>query len=150
MDHLIYDRVEFEERLDAELSFAFRHGTSFGVLLLLPDDVRPGDRRRQRAFAERLSEMLRREDAIALLDDRTWAVLVREPSPPALRQLAERLCGLFQKRARMFSREASFSVSIGVALAEPSRENESVEALLERARLALERARSTGGGRVKA
>jgi len=141
-------RVELEERLAAELSFAFRHGTTLGVLIVLPEDVRPNDGRRQRDFIERLSGMVREEDVLARFDDRTFAIIVRAIPPSAMRQMAERLCALMlQRPARPGTRTL---VSIGVAIAEPLADHESVEALLLRACVALERARSAGGGRVKA
>ena len=147
---LFLDRVELEDRLGAELSFAFRHGTPLGVLLLVPEDVRAGDTRRQRAFAARLVDLVRIEDVIARFDDRTWAVVVHGVQPASLRQLAERLCALFLQRPRPPATGPRTLVTIGLAVAEPRYEGETAETLLHRAYDALERARLAGGGRVKA
>ena len=143
-------RVNLEERLAAELSFAFRHGTTLGVLLLLPEEVGPRDQARQRAFVERLLGMVRAEDLVARFDDVTFAVVVRGIPPSAMRQMAERLCALMLQRPPRPAVGARTLVSIGVAVAEPLADDESAAALLARARVALERARSAGGGRVKA
>ena len=146
----VLDRVALEERLGGELSFAVRHGTPLGVLLILPEELRAGDARRQRELVERLSAMVRAEDVIARFDNRTLAVVVRGIAPPAMRQMAERLCALLFSRPPKPLKGGRLPVSIGLAVAEPLREEESGEALLARARVALERARSAGGGRVKA
>jgi hypothetical protein len=153
LDHgrrLFLDRVELEDRLAAELAFAFRHATALGVLLLLPEEIRAGDARQQRAFGERLVNLVRLEDVIARFDDRAWVVLVHGVAPPSLRQMAERLCALFLQRPRPPATGARTVVSIGLAIAEPRCEGESAEQLLRRAWVALERARCAGGGRVKA
>ncbi len=146
----VLDRVALEERLDAELRFAMRHGTPLGVLVLLPEELRAGDARRRRELAERLHAMVRLEDQLAQLDDRSFAVIVRGIAPAAMRQMAERLCTLLAQRPPQPLRGERFVVSIGLAVGEPLRDDESAQALLGRARVALERARSAGGGRVKA
>lgn len=146
----LLDRVELESRLAAELSFAFRHGTTLGVLLVVPEQVRAGDEQRQRAFVERLRAMVRIEDPLARFDDQTYAIIVRGIPPSAMRQLAERLCALMLQRPPRPATGARIVISIGIAVAEPLSDDESVQALLRRAAVALAHARSAGGGRVKA
>ena len=146
----VLDCVALDERLQAELSFALRHGTPLGVLLIVPEEVRPGDTRRPRELIERLQTMVRAEDVLARFDDRTFAVVVRGIAPASMRQMAERLCALLLQGPPKPHQGGRLLVSIGLAVGEPLCDGESADALLARARVALERARSAGGGRVKA
>jgi diguanylate cyclase (GGDEF)-like protein len=146
----VLDRVALDERLDTELAFALRHGTPLGVLLVYPEDVRPGDACRLDELTARLRTLVRAGDVVARFDDRTLAVVVAGVLPPAMRQLAERLCSFLAQRRRRTDHDPRFLVSIGMALAEPLRDDESAETLLRRACVALEQARAAGGSRVKA
>jgi hypothetical protein len=132
--NFLFDRVFLEERIATELSFAARHGTALALMLLRPEP--------RHDFAERLATLVRVEDLVAQFDDRTYAVLVRGLPPPAMRQMAERLCALFTR--------ARTPASIGFAPAETGAQRDSVSSLLRRAVAALERAHAAGGARVKA
>jgi GGDEF domain-containing protein len=138
------DHVELADRLAAEISFASRHGTAIGVLLVYAEDGRAGE------LLERLSGMLRAEDVLARCDERSLCIVVRGIAPPAMRQMAERLCALLAHRPSRPLPGQARGVSIGLAIGEPLRVDESAESLLARARVALDRARADGGGRVKA
>jgi GGDEF domain-containing protein len=144
----LMNRDELEQRIDAELSHAFRHGTRFGVVLIVPEDIGSGAARRVDELGERLREMIRLEDVVGRLDERTFAIVARGLSPNSLRQLADWLS------ARLLARHPQTGVrtlvSVGVAVAEPLDDRECAELLLWRAGVALERARSSGGSRVKA
>ncbi len=148
IEEALMNREELEARLEDELGTAFRGGSGLGVLLLVAEDIRPGDKRRTAELGMRLRDMIRLEDLVGQIDDGTFVVVVRGLAPASMRQLAEWLC------ARLLARNPATGTrtlaSIGLAVANPLDERECAALLLWRAAVALERARAAGGSRVKA
>ncbi|MBX3272527.1 MAG: GGDEF domain-containing protein [Sandaracinaceae bacterium] len=150
----LYNRRALDDRLDADLSHARRHGTPLSVLLLDLDYFKVvndtyghlGGDYVLATFAELAQAMVRREDLFARYGGEEFAILCRSTSLAHAASLGERIrAATAAARFVHDGRVIPVSVSVGVAAA---RADDTVEALVERADRALYRAKQEGRNRV--
>lgn len=162
-DSLVVDRVtgtgnrsHLDQRLTEELSFALRHGTPLGLVLIDLDDFKavndrhghPAGDRLLRRVGNVLKETVRLEDAVFRYGGDEFCVLVRGIGPEGMMRLAERICEAVDQDAELSDLEdCSVTASIGVASA-VQREGETTGSLLQRADEALYEAKQKGRNRV--
>ncbi len=162
-DSLVVDRVtgtgnrtHLDQRLTEELSFALRHGTPLGLVLIDLDNFKAvndvhghqaGDRLLRRV-GKVLKDTVRLEDAVFRYGGDEFCVLVRGIAAEGMIRLAERVREAVDREAELSDLEdSSVTASIGVASA-IQREGESTETLLSRADEALYEAKQKGRNRV--
>lgn len=152
-----YNRHFLDERLEAEWSFAKRHGSRLSVLFVDADHFKKvndtyghaGGDAVLRALSAALSKSMRQEDVVARYGGEEFIVLVRSIETEAVLALAERVRA--DIAATVIEHEGHVipvTVSIGVATHGEGSESESVEALVARADAALYKAKEQGRNRV--
>jgi two-component system cell cycle response regulator len=125
----LYNKRYLDERIEAELRFARRHGSQLGLLLIDVDHFKrinddhghlAGDAALQ-AIARALSEGVRTEDVVARYGGEELVVLTRAIGVDAAMHLAERLRRLVEDLVVPIEDNASLrlTVSIGVAVFPP-------------------------------
>ncbi len=153
-----YNRHFFDERLEAEFSYAKRHGAPLAVLFVDADHFKrvndsyghaAGDEVLKR-LSELLRESVRSEDILARFGGEEFVILVRGIPDAGVRVVAERVrSGVEAMRIDFEGRAIPTTVSIGAASIGPDRTVESAVELLSRADAALYRAKAAGRNRVE-
>ena len=162
-DSLVVDRVtgtgnrsHLDQRLVEELSFALRHGTPLGLVLIDLDNFKdvndvhghPAGDRMLRRVGTVLKDTVRLEDAVFRYGGDEFCVLVRGIGPEGMMRLAERVCEAVDRDAVLSDLDdCAVTASIGVASA-VQREGETVDSLLQRADEALYEAKQKGRNQV--
>jgi len=153
----LYNRQYFDERLHREFTFAQRHDTPLGLLLIDIDHFKPindtwghqvGDAVLKR-FALSIQEMMRPEDVVARYGGDEFVIIVRATSRGRLERLATRLCD--QVRVLPIDPDLGFfpvTVSIGVSCLNVDAPYVSPRALLLAADDALYAAKAAGRNTV--
>ena len=117
-------RKYLDERLDAEIAFALRHGTPLSVIMLDVDHFKnvndtfghPGGDAVLRHLGETLTQGLRTEDLAGRYGGEEFVVVLRNIALADGRLAAERLRRLIESSAAMFDTQAiRFTSSMGVA-----------------------------------
>jgi diguanylate cyclase (GGDEF)-like protein/PAS domain S-box-containing protein len=147
-------RQELKDRLENEYEMFIHEGVPLAVLWMTVDQA-PDLRKTHGARAsETMLEKVERTLANGLLPgeevgrwgDDEFLVLSHESSPDALQAHAQVLAGLARTADfRWWGDRVSLTVSVGAAAIEPE---ETLPALLERARDAMRQSAQTGGNRV--
>ena len=147
------NRESLEEMLESWRQLGSLGASSYGVLEIDLDRFGEINERHGRAVGDallqqalaRIREVLRPSDTVARMPGDSFAVVTDCP-PEDSQRLARRLADNFAHRPfRIDGHDIAVSVSIGLAC---SQRGESVPALLERAALALKRAREVGSNTV--
>lgn len=143
----------FDMRLRTEVTLAARSGGVVSVALVELDNIasivqRHGQRGFERvlqAVGLGLAGFLRENDMLARFDDTTFAVLIVGPSPRAAYLVADRMCACVEGlHVEISGQPLALTASVGLA-SEKGRRDLTVEAVLERASIQLDRARDAGG-----
>lgn len=152
----VYNRRAFDDRLEGDLSHARRHGTPLSLLLFDLDYFKSvndtyghvcGDYVLAE-FAELVQAMVRREDIFARYGGEEFVMVCRSTPVVAAASLAERVrAQVAEHRFSYEGKRVPVTVSVGVAA---STEDDSTEALLERADKMLYKAKQDGRNRVVA
>ncbi|SFD15899.1 PAS domain S-box-containing protein/diguanylate cyclase (GGDEF) domain-containing protein [Thiohalospira halophila DSM 15071] len=146
-----FNRIPFEERIDAEMERVARYATALGFLVIDIDHFKAindthghdvGDRVLVEV-ARRLRDIIRGSDLLARWGGEEFVVLLPETDLFGALELGERLREAIADRS--FEEAGTITVSIGVAQAVPG---ESVRRLFSRADAALYRAKAEGRNRV--
>jgi len=146
-----FNRIPFEERIDAEMERVARYATALGFLVVDIDHFKAindthghevGDRVLVEV-ARRLREVIRGSDLLARWGGEEFVVLLPETDLFGALELGERLREAIA--AEPCEEAGTVTVSIGVAQAVPG---ESVRRLFSRADAALYRAKAEGRDRV--
>jgi len=150
----LYNRREFERRLEAEIRRSARHGGEIVLLLLDVDDFKrcndtyghqAGDQMLQ-ALAERLEAVIRTEDTAARYGGDEFAVILPQTDVAGGRIVAEKLQHELQLLRFDWSDERwRPTVSLGLAASE---EELSASLLLQKADRALYEAKALGKNQV--
>jgi diguanylate cyclase (GGDEF)-like protein len=153
----LYNKRYFDDRLDAELRFARRHGTSLALLLIDVDHFkRVNDQRGHLAgdavlseIAKTLSAAVRNEDVVARYGGEELVVLSRAIGDDGAHNLAERLRKTVEALRTKVEEEppVRVTISIGVAVY-PTIEVGSATQLTAAADRALYAAKDGGRNRV--
>jgi diguanylate cyclase (GGDEF)-like protein len=152
----LYNRRYFDERLQAELAFARRHGSLLGVLLLDLDHFKRlndthGHIAGDRALMEvgrAIGAQVRGEDMVARYGGEEFVVLVRDIAREGVVVLGERLRAAVESlRVPHEGRELTVTVSIGAIVIRPARTTTADELIAAADRLLYE-AKSQGRNRV--
>lgn len=153
----LYNKRYFDERIDAELRFAKRHGTQIALLMLDVDHFkRVNDERGHlagdtvlREVAAAIQRAVRNEDVVARYGGEELVVLSRSISREAAIQLGERLRLTIEglSVAVEGGDPISVTVSVGVAGSEPT-EDITAEQLIAAADRALYQAKDRGRNTV--
>jgi two-component system, cell cycle response regulator len=153
-----FNRHFFEERLEAELSYAKRHGAPLGVLFVDADNFKQvndthghaaGDEVLRR-LAELLKESVRSEDILARFGGEEFVILVRGTPEAGVRIIAERVrAGVEAMTIELEDQSIPMTVSVGVASTDATRPVASPTELLGLADSALYRAKEAGRNRVE-
>ncbi len=151
----LLNRRSFSAALDGSLLRARRTGQNFAVLFLDLDAFKAindthghaaGDAVLQ-AVGQRLHEVVRATDSCARLGGDEFAVLMTVAEVDHLDVLARRLLSAVTAPLRWEDRILSVGASIGLVVSEG--EDESADALLDRADRAMYEAKESGGNRVQ-
>ena len=153
----LYNKRYFDDRLDSELRFARRHGTTLGLLLADVDYFKGVNDQRGhlagdtvlREIAATLLQGVRNEDVVARYGGEELVILTRAIADGAAGMLAERL----RKRVEALAVDVGdgdpvkVTVSIGVAVF-PSSSAATPEQLISTADKAMYEAKAAGRNRV--
>ena len=149
----LYNKRYFDDRLDAELRFARRHGTSLALLLVDVDHFkRVNDQRGHLAgdavlaeIAATLSQAVRNEDVVARYGGEELVVLSRAIGDDGAHNLAERLRRVVEALAINVDEAApvKITISIGVAV-HPTVDVATASQLIAAADRALYQAKDAG------
>lgn len=158
----LFNRRHFEDRLQAELGAAHRHGRALSVLLVDVDNFKgvndrlghaAGDEALQ-AIAAVLRAAVRKEDVLARWGGEEFVIAARETALAGARALAERIRAAVERAPiRGGGEDLPLTVSVGVAVSEgrdPYEPGQSERDLLGTADRALYLAKQTGRNRVVA
>ncbi len=153
----LYNKRYFDDRLDAELRFASRHGTSLALLLVDVDHFkRVNDQRGHlagdtvlREIAMALAQAVRNEDVVARYGGEELVVLSRAIGDEGALNLAERLRRVVDALAVVVDDgpPVRITISIGVAV-HPTIEVTTAPQLIAAADRALYQAKDGGRNRV--
>jgi len=153
----LYNKRYFDDRLDAELRFARRHGTSLALLMVDVDHFkRVNDQRGHlagdcvlREIALALAQAVRNEDVVARYGGEELVVLSRAIGDEGALNLAERLRRVVEALAVTVDAGPAMrvTVSIGVAV-HPTVDAASADQLFAAADKALYAAKDAGRNRV--
>ncbi|MDQ3035913.1 MAG: GGDEF domain-containing protein [Actinomycetota bacterium] len=152
-----YNRHYLDERLQSEWSFAKRHGSLLAVLFVDADHFKKvndthghaGGDAVLRALSATLLASVRGEDVVARYGGEEFVILLRGVPLEGVSVAAERIRNdVASCVIEHDGKTIPVTVSIGVALHEPSAPAESIDALVARADAALYRAKETGRNRV--
>jgi diguanylate cyclase (GGDEF)-like protein len=151
----LYNRREFERRLEAEIRRSARHGGEIVLLLLDVDDFKrcndtyghqAGDQVLQ-ALAERLEGVIRSEDTAARYGGDEFAIILPQTDVSGGRVVAEKLQRELQLLRFDWSDERwRATVSLGIAA---SQAELSASLLLQKADRALYQAKASGKNQVR-
>jgi two-component system cell cycle response regulator len=153
----LYNRRYFDERLQAELAFARRHGSLLGLLLLDLDHFKRlndthGHIAGDRALMEvgrAIGAQVRGEDMVARYGGEEFVVLVRDIPREGVVVLGERLRASVEAlRVPHEGKELTVTVSIGAIVIRPARATTADELIATADRLLYE-AKSQGRNRVR-
>ena len=120
----VYNRRHFDERLEAEVAYAWRHDDHLALLMLDVDDFKsvndthghPAGDTVIKSVADTVASALRKEDVLARYGGDELAVIVRGVATPGPVLLAERLRTLIDRAPVEHSGTAlHVHVSVGVA-----------------------------------
>ena len=153
----LYNKRYFDERLDAELRFARRHGSQLGLLVIDVDHFkRVNDGRGHlagdavlREVAATLTRAVRSEDVVARYGGEEMVVLTRAIGPEGAMQLGERLRRQVEELSTALDEgpPIKVTVSIGVAVF-PTVPSATAEDLFAAADRAMYKAKEAGRNRV--
>jgi two-component system cell cycle response regulator len=157
----LYNKRYFEDRLDSELRFARRHGTTLGLLLADVDHFkRVNDERGHlagdvvlRAISAAMAQAVRNEDVVARYGGEELVILSRAIGDEAAANLAERLRKKIENLAVDVvdsdgeTHPVRVTISIGVAVF-PSADAATADQLVAAADRALYQAKDAGRNRV--
>jgi hypothetical protein len=140
------------ERIGAELSFAKRHRSFVGLMVMEAREAHGGAGPPGHQLAQMVGKMIRAEDHLTLTASGALAILIRDIAPPGARQMAERLCAsCSRERFAIGEERVRFHIFVGLAIFPATDElNEDAPELVGRARAALARARANACSCVKA
>jgi diguanylate cyclase (GGDEF)-like protein len=153
----VYNRKYAGERLAAEVAYAHRHGTSFGLVLFDIDHfkrVNDGFGHQAgdgvlRVVAAQVQKSIRAEDVLARYGGEEFVVLVRGIEHKSAVVLAERIRGAVERLSIPWeSRTLKVTVSIGIASLTECGPKATVEALMALADERLYQAKAGGRNRV--
>jgi diguanylate cyclase (GGDEF)-like protein len=153
----LYNKRYFDDRLDAELRFARRHGTSLALLLIDVDHFkRVNDQRGHlagdtvlAAIAATLTAAVRNEDVVARYGGEELVVLSRAIGDDGAHNLAERLRKVVENLVTKVEEEPPVRVTISVGVAVyPTIEVVTATQLTAAADRALYQAKDGGRNRV--
>ena len=153
----LYNKRYFDDRLDAELRFARRHGTSLALLLIDVDHFkRVNDQRGHlagdtvlAAIASTLTQAVRNEDVVARYGGEELVVLSRAIGDDGAHNLAERLRKTVDALRTKIEEEPPVHVTISVGVAVyPTIEVGNANQLTAAADRALYQAKDGGRNRV--
>ena len=147
------NRVFMQDRLEAAIALARRHGQHIAVLFIDLDDFKRindtrghavGDAMLQLA-ARRLEMVVRESDTVSRHGGDEFIVLMTELSHASdAASIAEKILSAFAAPAKLGGREISLSASIGIALY--PEDGEDAATLISRADAAMYRAKRSAGG----
>jgi diguanylate cyclase (GGDEF)-like protein len=153
----LYNRRYFDDRVRSEFSFAQRHRTPLGLLLVDIDHFKAvndtfghliGDRVLQ-LVARNISKMMRPEDVLARYGGEEFIIVCRDSSLRNAQILGERVRRSIEAmRLDRLGPALQVSVSIGVAAIDAEHSCASAEALIQAADRAMYAAKSAGRNRV--
>ena len=153
----LFNKRYFQDRLDGEIRFATRHGTSLALIMIDVDHFKQVNDTRGHVtgdavlavVGEILSAAVRNEDVVARFGGEEFAIISRSIDRAQAMLLAERLRRTIEARAIDVEDGApvKITVSIGVA-AYPEIPCKEPEDLVDAADKALYRAKAAGRNRV--
>jgi diguanylate cyclase (GGDEF)-like protein len=154
----MHNRRYLDQRMREELSYAARHRTGLGLLLLDIDHFKrvndtwghPAGDMVLRHVAQLIDSCVRKEDVAARFGGEEFAVLGRNTESGGARALAERIRKRVEDSPVYFEKNIILvTLSVGVAVAEPPRVYEAPGAFLAAADQALYRAKQGGRNRCE-
>lgn len=154
----IFNRRVFDERFASETSFAERHRSPLGILMMDLDNFKQvndsyghvGGDAALRLFAQTVQSMIRAEDVFARFGGEEFALLVRGSDRTSVLDFAERVRGKTQSlQVVEGNARFSFTVSIGVAMLSECQTRPVGPALLALADERVYKAKRAGRNRVE-
>jgi two-component system cell cycle response regulator len=151
-----FNRHQFDEALDREISYQKRAGHKLGIILFDVDHFKhindnfghPAGDQVLKEIGERVPTCIRNEDIFARIGGEEFAVLVRIEDEEGMRILAERIrLSMDKKTVEFEGKSISFAVSVGCAYVIGNKAV-TTAALMQLADDALYEAKNTGRNRT--